>query len=109
MPATCAASAAARERAASLLTVPARVATPLSTEELMGSDLRASSLVMRVCRAAVRLASSVGTAEAELLHPAKLRAIARALMARRARVTERVRFAYMKPLSCVEGDALRTL
>ena len=68
----------------------------------MGSDLRASSPKMRLCTAAVKLASSVGAAGAELLQPDKLRATANAVAASNARVAKRERLACMKPLSCVE-------
>jgi hypothetical protein len=48
IPATWAASAAARERAASLLTLPLRVAMPFWTEAWMDSVLRALSLAIRL-------------------------------------------------------------
>src|SRR5271170_3156576 len=70
IPKTCAASAAARERAASLLTLPVRVATPVWTEDWIDSLLRAPSLAIRLCRAALRLASSIGAAGI-LLQPPK--------------------------------------
>jgi len=85
---TCEASAAARDRAASLLTFPVRVATPLWTVDCMGSELSAPSLEIRLCKAAVRVLSSAGTVGAELLHPEKLRATAKTVVARRARVAE---------------------
>ncbi len=58
-PATWAASLAARARAASLLTLPVRVATPSWREAWMGSLARAESEEMRVWMA-VRRDASVG-------------------------------------------------
>src|SRR5277367_2946092 len=96
MPGTWAASSAARERAASLVTVPLSVAICFWTDGWMASVVRALSPDMRVWRAAVRLASSVGGGE--LLQPAKPRATARAAAARVACVAERFLLAYMGPL-----------
>ncbi len=98
IPATWAASAAARERAASLLTVPVSVAVLFWTADWMGSVLSAPSLAMRLWTAAVRLASSVGVAGAELLQPARLRARARAVAVRVAREMERGLMTYMDHL-----------
>jgi hypothetical protein len=98
MPGTWAASAEARERAASLLTVPLRVATCFWTDDWMGSVLRAPSLAMRLWRAAVRLASSVGAGGAALLQPAKPRARKRVAMTTMAREVESVLLPYIKPL-----------
>jgi hypothetical protein len=63
----------------------------------MGSLLRALSPAMRLWRAAVRPASSVGVVGA-LLHPAKPRAMARAATARIALEVERFLVAYIDPL-----------
>jgi hypothetical protein len=72
MPAICAASAAASERAASLVTLPVSVATPFWTVDWMDSVLRALSPAMRLCRAVLRVASSTaGAAGWVLLHPAE--------------------------------------
>lgn len=87
-PATWAASAAARERAASLLTVPLSVAMPFCTEVWMGSLLRAVSLERRLWRAALREASSVGAAAGLLLQPATVSASASAVMATKERDVE---------------------
>jgi hypothetical protein len=64
----------------------------------MGSALRAPSLAMRLWRAVVRLASSVGGADAELLQPAIERAKAIAVVARMVREVGRLLMAYMGPL-----------
>jgi hypothetical protein len=63
----------------------------------MGSLLRAPSPAMRLWRAAVRPASSVGGVGA-LLHPARPRVMARAVAARIAREVERFLEAYIDPL-----------
>ena len=100
MPATWEASAAARERTASLLTVPLRVATPFWTEDWMDSVLMAPSPAMRLWTALVREASSAG---GELLQPARprLRAKVSEAARERARGAERFRRAYMRPHFCV--------
>src|ERR1700751_4737795 len=97
MPGTCAASAAARDRAGSLLTVPLRVATCFWTEDWMDSVLRAPSPAIRLWRAAVRLASSVEAGDGELLHPATAKAMVRAVAARMARELERFLLTYICP------------
>jgi hypothetical protein len=58
--------------------------------------LRALSAVRRLWRAVVRLASSIGGVE--LLHPAKPKAMVRAVAARIAREAERFLLAYIDPL-----------
>ena len=63
----------------------------------MASLLRALSAAMRLRRAAVRPASSVGVVGA-LLHPAKPNAIARAVAARIAREADRFLLEYIIPL-----------
>jgi hypothetical protein len=73
----------------------------------MGSLLRAASPEMRVWRAAVRPASSVGGAE--LLHPAKPNAMARAVAVRTAREMERFLVANIDPLYCKEHLHFKTL
>jgi hypothetical protein len=98
MPGTCAASAEARERAASLLTVPLSVAIWSLTVDWMGSALRAPSLAMRLWRAALRLASSVGVEDGELLQPTMPSARARTVVARMVREVGRLLMAYMGPL-----------
>jgi hypothetical protein len=100
MPATWAASAAAKERAASVLTVPVRVATCFWTEDWMGSLLMAPSLAMRLWRAAVRLASSVGAGGGELLQPARVRTSARMQAAMVERAIANCFLAYIRPLCC---------
>lgn len=80
IPATWDASAAARDRAASLLTLPVRVAMPLWTEDWMDSVLRALSPERRLWRVAVRVASSTTGAWWVLLHPAAPRVRAMAAM-----------------------------
>ena len=64
----------------------------------MDSVLRAPSPAMRLWRAAVRLASSVGAGGGELLHPAKAKAMVRAVAAKMARELERFLLTYMDPL-----------
>ena len=91
MPLTCAASAEASERAASLLTVPLSVAIRFWTEDWMGSVLSAVSVVRRVWRAAVMDASS--GAGAEVLQPEKLTARASVKT-----VAAKERLACMEPL-----------
>jgi DNA-binding NarL/FixJ family response regulator len=62
----------------------------------MDSLLRALSAAIRLWRAAVRPASSVGVVGA-LLHPAKPKAMLRAVTARIAREAERFLLAYIDP------------
>jgi hypothetical protein len=106
IPATCAASDAASWRAASLLTVPLRVATPFWTETWMGSELSALSPEIRLWRAELMLASSgVGV---ELLHPAMPRANARVEAAMREREVE-PRWRFIRVLFRTAMLLLRTL
>src|SRR5215469_9788099 len=85
IPGTWAASEAARERAASLLTVPLRVATPFWTEVWIGSELSALSPEMRLWRAVETVASSVAGAGVELLQPDSVSATASTVVATRER------------------------
>jgi hypothetical protein len=63
----------------------------------MGSALSAPSPAKRLWRAAVRLASSVGGVDEEVLQPARLKAKARAVAAMRARDAGRRLMAYIGP------------
>src|SRR5206468_5761113 len=65
----------------------------------MASLLRALSAAMRLWRAAVKPASSVGVVGV-LLHPAKPKAIVRAVVTRIVREAERLLRAYICPLLC---------
>jgi hypothetical protein len=73
----------------------------------MGSLPRAASPAMRLWRAAVKPASSVGGAE--LLHPARPKAMVRAVAVRIAREMERFLIAYIDPLCCKEHLHFKTL
>jgi hypothetical protein len=112
MPATWEASEAARERAASLLTVPLSVATWSLTADWMASLLMAPSPAMRLWTAAVRLASSVG-ADGEDLQPARvnarLRAKARAVTDRVAREMERFLLTFIEPLFLCNDNNTQTV
>jgi hypothetical protein len=96
-PETWAASAAAWVRAASVETFPLSVATPLWTVELMEPLPREASAAIRLCTAAVRLASSGGGV---LLHPLKARTAARVMGAKAERLEKSVERRCMEPLSC---------
>jgi hypothetical protein len=75
----------------------------------MGSLLRAPSPAMRLWRAAVRLASSVGGAGGALLQAARPIIKVRAVMAKTARGVERLLMAYIDPLFVWRTVSLRTL
>jgi hypothetical protein len=75
----------------------------------MGSLLRAPSPAMRLWRAAVRLASSVGVAGGALLQAVRQIIKVRAVMAKKARGVERLLVAYIGPLFLWRILLLRTL
>jgi hypothetical protein len=69
----------------------------------MGSELRAPSPAMRLCRAPVRLASSAGAAEEEFLQPERARVKRRAAAAARmAWVVRRLCLTYILFVSSIE-------